>query len=139
MVDMKLHELIAEINFQEKQVSDWSGEEHANLLFNILDILMAYIDAEVELNPNDFETQKFHNTRTVINESLVAVSNLIANAPYSKLQDTRIISKQNLEGLEEIWSRNYLMLERFSDFSHALEKKMDLTKNALEQVNERLQ
>jgi hypothetical protein len=31
------------------------------------------------------------------------------------------------------------MLERFSDFSHALEKKMDLTKNALEQVNERLQ
>ena len=136
---MKLHELIAEIDFQEKQVSDWSGEEHANLLFNILEVLMVYVDAEFESNPNDFEIQKFHNTRTVINESLIAISNLIANAPYSKLQDTRIISKQNLEGLEEIWSRNYLMLERLSDFSLAAEKKMNLTKNALEQVNERLQ
>jgi hypothetical protein len=136
---MKLHEIIAEINFSEKQVSDWSGEEHANLLFNVLDILMAYVDAEVELNPNDFETQKIYRTRATIEMSLTAISNLIANAPYSKLQDTRIISKRNLEILEETWNQNYIMLERLKEFSHSSENKMDITKNILERINQRLQ
>lgn len=133
---MKLHELIAEINFQEKQVSDWSGEEHANLLFNILEVLMVYVDAEVESNPNDFEIQKFYKARAVINISLTAISNLITNAPYSKLQDTRIISKRNLEVLEERWNRNYLMLQKLNDFILGSEAKMQKTKSAIEQVNE---
>jgi hypothetical protein len=139
MVDMKLHELIAEINFQEKQVSDWSGEEHANLLFNVLDILMAYVDAEVELNPTDFETQKFYRARTTIEMSLTAISNLIANAPYSKLQDARIISKRNLEVLEEKFNQTQMMFDRLKDCSIATEMRIQKTKVALEQVNERLQ
>ena len=139
MVDMKLHELIAEINFQEKQVSDWSGEEHANLLLNVLDILMAYVDAEIELNSNDFETQKFHRARTTIEMSLTAISNLIVNAPYSKLQDTRIISKQNLEVLEEKFTETQIMFDRLKDCSIATEMRIQKTKIALDQVNERLQ
>ena len=49
---MKLREIIELISIQEKKISNWSGDEHANL---------------------------------------------IANEPYSKLQDTRIISKRNLD------------------------------------------
>ncbi len=139
MADMKLHKLIAEINFNEKQVSDWSGEEHANFLFNILDILLVYVDSEVELNPNDFEIQKFYRTRAAINDSLTAVSNLITNAPYSKLQETRIISKKNLEVLEARCYRLDEMIERLKDFTLGSEVKMQKTKSALEQVNERLQ
>jgi len=139
MVDMKLHELIAEIDFNQKQVLDWSGEEHANLLFNVLDILMAYIDAEVELNPNEFETQKFYRARGTIDMSLTAISNLIANAPYSKLQDTRIISKRNLEVLEGKFNQTQMMFDRLKDCSIATEMRIQKTKVALEQVNERLQ
>ena len=136
---MKLHEIIAEINFNGKQVSDWSGEEHAYLLLNVLEVLMAYIDAEVELNPNDFEIQKFYKTRAGIYEALTAISNLITNAPYSKLQDTRIISKRNLEVLEEKFNSTQIMFDRLKEGSNGTEMGIQKTKNALEQVNERLQ
>lgn len=139
MVDMKLHELIAEINFQEKEVSDWSGEEHANLLFNVLYILMAYVDAEVEAHPNDFEIQKFYRARATIEMSLTAISNLIANAPYSKLQDTRIISKRNLEMLEEGFYKTQIMFDRLKEGANGTEVRIQKTKSALEQINERLQ
>ena len=94
------------------------------------------IFVEVESNPNDFEIQKFYKARAVINISLTAISNLITNAPYSKLQDTRIISKRNLEVLEERWNRNYLMLQKLNDFILGSEAKMQKTKSAIEQVNE---
>lgn len=136
---MKLHELIAEINFQEKQVSDWSGEEHANLLLNVLEVLMGYVDAEAHANPNDFQIQEFYKTRGAIYNSLTAISNLIANAPYSKLQDTRIISKGNLEVLEEKFNQTQMMFDRLKDCSIATEMRIQKTKIALEQVNERLQ
>lgn len=139
MVDMKLHELIAEINFQEKQVSDLSGEEHANLLLNVLEVLMGYVDAEVDANPNDFQIQEFYKTRGAIYNSLTAISNLIANAPYSKLQDTRIISKRNLEVLEEKFNQTQMMFDRLKDCSISTEMRIQKTKSALEQVNERLQ
>ena len=139
MADMKLHKLIAEINFQEKQVSDLSGEEHANLLLNVLEILMGYVDAEVDANPNDFQIQEFYKTRGAIYNSLTAISNLIANAPYSKLQDTRIISKRNLEVLEEKFNQTQMMFDRLKDCSIATEMRIQKTKIALEQVNERLQ
>ena len=139
MADMKLHELIAEINFQEKQVSDLSGEEHANLLLNVLEVLMGYVDAEVDANPNDFQIQEFYKTRGAIYNSLTAISNLIANAPYSKLQDTRIISKRNLEVLDEKFNQTQMMFDRLKDCSIATEMRIQKTKIALEQVNERLQ
>jgi hypothetical protein len=139
MADMKLHELIAEINFQEKQVSDLSGEEHANLLLDVLEVLMGYVDAEVDANPNNFQIQEFYKTRGAIYSSLTAISNLIANAPYSKLQDTRIISKRNLEVLEEKFNQTQMMFDRLKDCSIATEMRIQKTKIALEQVNERLQ
>lgn len=136
---MKLHELIAEINFREKQVSDLSGEEHANLLLDVLEVLMAYVDAEVDSNPNDFQIQEFYKTRGTIYNSLTAISNLIANAPYSKLQDTRIISKRNLEMLDEKFNKSQIMFDRLKECSNATELRIQKTKSALEQVNERLQ
>jgi hypothetical protein len=139
MADMKLHELIAEINFQEKQVSDLSGEEHANLLLDVLEVLMGYVDAEVDANPNNFQIQEFYKTRGAIYNSLTAISNLIANAPYSKLQDTRIISKRNLEVLEERFYKTQTMFDRLKECSIATEMRIQKTKIALEQVNERLQ
>lgn len=136
---MKLHKFIAEINLQEKQVSDLSGEEHANLLFNILELLMSYIDDEVISNKNDFDIQKVNKARYVVHESITLILNLISNAPYSKLHDTRVISKKNLDYLEEMWTQNYIMLDRLKEFCRASERRMDDTKSALEQVNERLQ
>jgi hypothetical protein len=139
MADMKLHELIAEINFQEKQVSDLSGEEHANLLLDVLEVLMGYVDAEVDANPNNFQIQEFYKTRGAIYNSLTAISNLIANAPYSKLQDTRIISKRNLEMLEEGFYKIQIMFDRLKEGANGTEVRIQKTKSALEQVNERLQ
>jgi len=136
---MKLHELIAEINFQEKQVSDLSGEEHANLLLDVLEVLMGYVDAEVDANPNNFQIQEFYKTRGAIYNSLTAISNLIANAPYSKLQDTRIISKRNLEMLEEGFYKIQIMFDRLKEGANGTEVRIQKTKSALEQVNERLQ
>lgn len=139
MGHMKLHQLISELNFQQTQVSDWSGEGHANLLLNVLEVLMAYVDAEVDANPNDFQIQEFYKTRGAIYNSLTAISNLIANAPYSKLQDTRIISKRNLEVLEEKFNQTQMMFDRLKDCSIGTEMRIQKTKSALRQVNERLQ
>ena len=93
------------------------------------------LKGEIDLKPfND----RFLFAEYIYN-SLTAISNLIANAPYSKLQDTRIISKRNLEVLEEKFNQTQMMFDRLKDCSIATEMRIQKTKIALEQVNERLQ
>ena len=102
-------------------------------------VILKFDVDEAFKNPNDFEIQKFYKTRAGIYEALTAISNLITNAPYSKLQDTRIISKRNLEVLEEKFNSTQIMFDRLKEGSNGTEMGIQKTKNALEQVNERLQ
>jgi hypothetical protein len=116
----------------------WSGEEHANFILRLSEAILEILKAQEfqgKYNLNQDTTEKIE---IIFKKSLNQISKLLATAPYSSLENTKLISKKNLDEITNKLSHAKMYSDRLTDISNKLENESQKLKEKINYVDELL-
>ena len=121
-----------------KDPTIWTGEEHSIFILKLLEAIIDILRVQEVQNKFNLNQEITEKIEVILKKSLNEISKLLANAPYSSLENTKLISKKNLDEILYKLSTAKMYSDRLIDISNKLENESQKLKDKINYIDDLL-